>query len=110
MSAEVQSFLRDESFARDRNAKEMAVRFVWAAKGIGRQQPQEEAMGKGSGGKGGGGGGGGGGRGGGGKPAPGTPAGNNKSNQGNPTNPAYYTGRGQPVPSNLPSGPKPPGK
>lgn len=35
---------------------------------------------------------------------------NNRSNQGNPTSPVYYTGRGQPVPSNLPSGPKPAGK
>ena len=49
-------------------------------------------------------------KGGGGKPAPGTPAGNNKSNQGNPTSPLDYQSRGQPVPSNLPSGPKPPGK
>jgi len=35
---------------------------------------------------------------------------NNKSNQGNPTSPVYYTGRGQPVPSSLPSGPKETGK
>lgn len=32
---------------------------------------------------------------------------NNKSNQGNPTSPVYYTSRGLPVPPNLPSGPVP---
>ena len=40
-------------------------------------------------------------------PRPGTPAGNNKSNQGNPTSPTYYSGRGQAVPPNLPSGAAP---
>jgi hypothetical protein len=44
------------------------------------------------------------------KLAPGTAAGNNKSNQGNPTSPVYYQSRGLTVPSNLPSGPKPAGK
>lgn len=37
-------------------------------------------------------------------------ANNNKSNQGNTTSPVYYTGRGLPVPSSLPSGPKETGK
>jgi len=44
------------------------------------------------------------------KPAPGTPAGDNRANQLNRTSPVYYKSRGLPVPSNLPSGPKPPGK
>jgi hypothetical protein len=44
------------------------------------------------------------------KPAPGTPAGDNRANQLNKTSPVYYKSRGLPVPSNLPSGPKPPGK
>lgn len=43
-------------------------------------------------------------------PRPGTPAGNNNSNMGNPTHPSHYQVRGQPVPSNLPSGPKSAGK
>jgi len=43
-------------------------------------------------------------------PRPGTPAGNNKSNQSNPTSPPYYSGRGLPVPTTLPTGPKPSGK
>jgi len=44
------------------------------------------------------------------KPAPGTPAGDNRANQLNKTSPVYYKSRGLPVPSSLPSGPKPPGK
>jgi hypothetical protein len=64
-------------------------------------------MGKGSGGKAGGSSGA---KGGGSKPAPGTPVGDNRANQLNRTSPVYYKSRGLPVPSNLPSGPKPPGK
>ena len=37
----------------------------------------------------------------------GKPAADNKSNQGNPTSPVYYQGRGIPVPSSLPTSPKP---